>query len=265
VPTQTLRGFLPVVNISINNHGPFAFLVDTGTNTTLIEPALAAELDLTPADRLWITTLTGSQAVPRYFVDEIQVGETRLADVEVLATPLHELQGVDKKIRGILGTNFLTAFSFRLDYQHHRLELFDGEQSPSVTGGTPVPVELSESRMLVSVESRSARGGAWKLALDSAVSQVVVFEGRLAAGFRREDGCTGVCSMTMRTNSFRAEEVAQRVTDISIGKMLLRDLPITTPADAATQRRSEDGLLPAVLFHAIVFDRPHQSLVLNPR
>src|SRR5215471_9847990 len=80
VPVRTLRGFLPVVSVSVNGRGPFDFLVDTGTNTTLIEPALAAELDLAPADRLWITTLTGSEAVPRYFAGEVRVGEAKLAD-----------------------------------------------------------------------------------------------------------------------------------------------------------------------------------------
>jgi predicted aspartyl protease len=262
---RTLRGFLPVVSISVNSRGPFDFLVDTGSNTTLIDPALAAELGLAPADRLRITTLTGSEAVPRYFVNEIQAGNTKLGDVEVLSSPLTELQRVDKKIRGILGTNFLTAFSFRLDYEHRRLELFDAAESLEITGGTRVPVELTESRMLIRVESKAARRGTWKLALDSALAQPVVFEDRMAEDFRRNDACIGVCTMTVRTNSFRTTEAARSTADISIGKMLLRDLPMVMPADSTEETRLEDGLLPVVLFRSITFDRPGGSVVLNGR
>ena len=35
-----------VVSVSINDRGPFDFLVDTGTNTTLIDPELATELGI---------------------------------------------------------------------------------------------------------------------------------------------------------------------------------------------------------------------------
>jgi len=261
-----LRGFLPVVSVSINGGGPFDFLVDTGTNTTLVEPALATELGLVPADRLWITTLTGSEVVPRYFVDEMRVGEAKLADVELLAAGLDELHRVDKKIRGILGTNFLTAFSFRLDYEHHRLELFVSDDRPEATGGVRVPVELSERRMLITVESKAARGGAWKLALDSGVAQLVVFEDRFAPGFTQDGNCTGVCATAVHTNSFRAVEAAQRTMDIAIGKTLLRDRSVAVmPVEPGVERPPEDGLLPAALFSAIVFDRVDKSVVLNPR
>src|SRR5260370_8684674 len=59
-------------------HGPFDFLVDTGTNTTLIEADLAAELGLVPLDRLSLTTLTGSEPGPRYFFEESSVASAPL-------------------------------------------------------------------------------------------------------------------------------------------------------------------------------------------
>src|SRR5207302_2570572 len=41
---RTLRGYLMIVEVCINERGPFDFLVDTGSNTTLLDPELAAEL-----------------------------------------------------------------------------------------------------------------------------------------------------------------------------------------------------------------------------
>ena len=47
---RIISGYLMVTSVSINDRGPFDFLIDTGTNTTLIDPQLAAELGLQPKD-----------------------------------------------------------------------------------------------------------------------------------------------------------------------------------------------------------------------
>jgi hypothetical protein len=41
LPVHTLRGYLMIVGVTINDRGPFDFLIDTGTNTTLLDPQLA--------------------------------------------------------------------------------------------------------------------------------------------------------------------------------------------------------------------------------
>src|SRR5256885_12301032 len=60
---RTLRGYLMVVSVSINEHGPLDFLVDTGSNTTVIEPELAAERSLKPTARLRLSFLRSATAV----------------------------------------------------------------------------------------------------------------------------------------------------------------------------------------------------------
>src|SRR5438270_14061041 len=67
LPVRTLRGYLMIVGVSIDDHGPYDFLIDTGTNTTLLDPELAAELKLTARDRLQLASLSRAAAVPRYF------------------------------------------------------------------------------------------------------------------------------------------------------------------------------------------------------
>jgi len=259
---------LAVVSVSINGHGPFDFLVDTGTNTTLIESDLAAELGLVPVDRLSLTTLTGSEPVPRYFLEETRVGSASVTRLEALAGPLQQLRSLDRNIRGILGMNFLAAFSFRLDYEHRRLEIFDPAEPPEVSGGILVPVEITESRVLVPVESKASRSGVWKLALDSGISETAILQDRLAGDVRHHDTdtCIGVCTMVVHTNSFRSADAAQTTTDMYIAHSPLRHQPIVVlPSGPEDQRRPEDGLLPVSLFHAVFFDRAHESVIFNPR
>ena len=74
LPVRTIGGYLMVVSVSINDRGPFDFLVDTGTNTTLIVPELAKELRLTPKDSLQLASLASSTNVPRYYLQTFRVG-----------------------------------------------------------------------------------------------------------------------------------------------------------------------------------------------
>jgi len=62
---RLLGGRLPVVPVYLEGQGPFDFLLDTGTNSTIVTPELAARLGLRPADRVRLITVAGERDVPR--------------------------------------------------------------------------------------------------------------------------------------------------------------------------------------------------------
>jgi hypothetical protein len=74
LPARTIQGYLMIVSVRINDQGPFDFLVDTGTNSTLIDPALAKQLALQAKDKLRLSSLAKSAAVSRYFLQKFNVG-----------------------------------------------------------------------------------------------------------------------------------------------------------------------------------------------
>jgi hypothetical protein len=65
---------LIVVPVHVNGDGPFDFLLDTGTNTTLISPDLAQRLRLRPVDRVELVTVAGSEIVPRSWLNSLTLG-----------------------------------------------------------------------------------------------------------------------------------------------------------------------------------------------
>ena len=79
LPVRTLRGYLMIVGVSIDDQGPYDFLIDTGTNTTLLAPELAAELKLTSRDHLQLASLSRAAALPRYLLRKITVGPASLS------------------------------------------------------------------------------------------------------------------------------------------------------------------------------------------
>ena len=46
VPFHLTNSYQTIVAVSVNHFGPYNFLLDTGTQVTMVDPSLAAELDL---------------------------------------------------------------------------------------------------------------------------------------------------------------------------------------------------------------------------
>jgi predicted aspartyl protease len=261
---RTLRGYLMVVSVSINEHGPFDFLIDTGSNTTLIDPELAAELSLKPKDRLRLVSFASATEVPRYYLTALKVGAASLSNLEALALPLPQLTALDNNIRGVLGMNFLLHFSFRLDYERQVLELYPSPEGVRIPAGLRVPVEINESRLLVKVASSASPSGSWQLALDSGISQLLLFQERItpaAAGPCRQDSCL------MQVASNLADHSASTVllNDVSIADARLPDMQVVVLRnDLQKPSDPQDGLLPAAPFRSVFFDRSSVAVIFSP-
>jgi predicted aspartyl protease len=257
LPARTLRGYLMIAGVTINNHGPFDFLVDTGTNTTLLDPQLAAELGLQPKDRLQLASLSNSAGVPRYFLQKVNLGPAALSNLEALAVPLTQLSALDHNIRGILGMNFLLHFSFRLDFDHSSIEIYSFPETARIPAGLRVPVQINESRLLIAVASSAAPHGSWKLALDSGISQFLVFQERIVP--QRENSKPSPLPkrlMQVSTNLAHQTATTRLLQDVSISEAQLPDQEVVVLGNGLLKPSDpQDGLLPAVLFHSVFFDR----------
>jgi predicted aspartyl protease len=263
VSVRLLRGYLMIAEVRINDRGPFDFLVDTGSNTTLLDPSLAAELGLHAKDKLQLSNLASAAGVPRYFLGKLTAGTDSLANLEALALPLTQLRALDPNIRGILGMNFLLHFSFRLDYDTPALELYSSPEKARIPAGLSVPVQINQARLLVPVGSGAALTGTWRLALDSGISQLLVFEDR--AAFQDDTPCTSDCLMQVSTNLSQQQAATRLMRDISISDARLPEQQVVVLRnDLQPPTDPQDGLLPAAPFHSIFFDRSTAKLIFSP-
>jgi predicted aspartyl protease len=260
---RTIAGYLMVVSVSINDRGPFDFLIDTGTNTTLIDPQLATDLGLQPKDRLKLASLASAADVPRHYFQTFRVGPASVSNQEALAVALPQLVALDRKIRGVLGMNFLLQFSFRLDYDHRSLELYPSPEAAQVPAGLRVPVEINDSRLLIKVASGASPTGSWKLALDSGIAQFLVFQDRVSSSAART--CGEACLMKVSTNLADHNASTIRLQDISIASARLPDTQVVVLRNDL-QKPSDplDGLLPAAPFHSVFFDRTNATIIFSP-
>jgi predicted aspartyl protease len=126
VKFKLLRGYMIVIPVTVNGAGPYEFLLDTGSNTTLINAEFARALRLRPIDRVELMTVAGSQVVPRARLESVAIGAKSAADVEVVFSDLREARAISPEICGVLGQNFLSRFNYLINYREGRIEFEDG-------------------------------------------------------------------------------------------------------------------------------------------
>jgi hypothetical protein len=108
-----------IVPAMIDRTGPHDFLVDTGTEITLIDPSLAAELQLKSQDEARVLAVGFQTRASFSHLELIEVGPHVVANHQVVVRKLD--LGADMHIRGILGANFLGHFDVLIDNEHKML------------------------------------------------------------------------------------------------------------------------------------------------
>lgn len=115
IPFHKVNQHQMIVGVSINRSGPYEFLVDTGSQMTVVDLSLAAELHLTATATASVAgaSLQGPAMFAR--VDRLEVGEHIAANQGVLVYNMKDLQAAGFAIRGLLGEDFLSAFDVLID------------------------------------------------------------------------------------------------------------------------------------------------------
>jgi hypothetical protein len=115
-----------IVAVSVNHSGPYNFLLDTGTQMTMVDPALAGELHLKTQGSAGVAGVGFLASAPFAQLDLLEVGPHAVANQKVLVFDFQNSHSVDLHIfRGVLGEDFLGEFDMLIDNAHNLLCLDD--------------------------------------------------------------------------------------------------------------------------------------------
>jgi predicted aspartyl protease len=249
---------LVVVPVMAGKEGPFDFVVDTGANTSIVDPSIAADAGMVAIDSVPQTTLAGIRTLTRGLLPSLSVGAMHVERVEVVVKDLSELRKFDSHIEGIAGQNFLVHFSYLVDYQKHVISVERGTEIRDAIGGERVPLEAGENQMLVLLEAQSRNHARLRLLLDSGANSVVLLR-TAAQALELSPEADGVET----TSSGQIGLHTARLRELAVGPEKFRDLPVALPA--AAPPNIGDGLLPTNLFTALYINSREGFVVLNPR
>jgi hypothetical protein len=239
-----------IVPVRVQGLGPFDFLLDTGADTTVVHPDLAARAGLTPTARIELVTVAGSRLVPQA-PGEVSLEGRPLGRLDVLIHDLPATRAQDPTVLGILGRDAFHATPFAIDHVRRQVVL----GGPPAAGG--VPYEEVGGRPVVWAHLRCG-GPPLRLALDSGASGLILFAGArplpLVTDGRR----------AAQTNAGTAWVRAARLESLCVGRARLGELRVAV-LDTSAGPRGEDGLLPTSLFARVHFDPRAKTVKLDPR
>lgn len=108
------------VQVMVGGKGPFAFLVDTGAERTVIARELAQRLGLAEGAKLRLATIGGSATVQSYRVAALQMAKLHLASVEAPA-----FFGRHLGAAGLIGVDMLEERRILIDFRKETMQILE--------------------------------------------------------------------------------------------------------------------------------------------
>jgi uncharacterized protein (TIGR03067 family) len=127
-------GKRPVVEVKINEKGPYRFFLDTGAQGSVLDQGLADELKLPVVGKARVGS-PGGKGLPANQVrlDQVEVGAAVLSGVPAVAFDRAILDLSEDTPRGVLSASTFPGFLVTLDYPQSRLVIRRG-QLPAANG-----------------------------------------------------------------------------------------------------------------------------------
>jgi predicted aspartyl protease len=213
----TLRLTLPVM---INGQGPFDFLVDTGSNRTVISRELATTLALPPGRKVVIHESVGDDEVTTVVIDHLAIGKRVIDHIEAPA-----LGAKDLGAAGMLGVDALRNLHLVMDFKAMRMS--SSPSRPEVFDSHTIVVR-GHNRLgqLILVNAR-IRGVPILVVLDSGAQASVgnpallkLLTGRATS---RDPAKTAeLVSVTGRKMTVELDQIAEA----QVGAIVIRNMPL---------------------------------------
>jgi hypothetical protein len=125
VPFHLVNRYQMIVAVSVNHSGPYEFLLDTGTQISMVDNTLAEELHLETRGAALVAG-AGFQSPATYArIAEVEAGSHEIRNQDVVVYDLRRLLAAHLEVRGILGEDFLQHFDMLIDNANRLLCLDD--------------------------------------------------------------------------------------------------------------------------------------------
>jgi predicted aspartyl protease len=244
-----------LVPVAVDGHGPFTFLLDTGSSHTAIGSELAERLALPAVAKTRVLTPAGAQTALVVRAQRMEVGGSSVEGLMPSVVSFARLRERERGVDGVLGQDFLSLFDYTIDYRRKRLT-WTAEPADE---RSRLPLVLAGDRRLVRLPG-SGRQRPALMVPDSGSEGFVVFErnGRTAVKVDPRQQVVEVSGLASQQAGSGGV-----LRELRVGDLTLRDQPAVVLPRDGTSAVEGDGLLPLHLFSSVSFSNSEGYLAVR--
>jgi predicted aspartyl protease len=141
----------PYVMVTVNGHGPYRFIIDTGTGAdVLVTPSLAEQLGLPTVGHATLGDPSGQggKRVPILLMDSVELAGVRFENVRAVESAFFAESGT---CQGLLGFTLFRDFLLTLDFPNRKVILADGSLTPD-GGKNVLPFRMPQGVPIASLK-----------------------------------------------------------------------------------------------------------------
>ena len=206
------------VAVTIGEAGPFRFLVDTGSDRTVLSKDLAKRLSLRPQPAAVLNSATGSSIVPVAQVLALRVGRKTVRTIDA---PL--LDSGDMGADGILGIDALRSQRLRFDFAARTLSIASDDEARTASGPNDIVVRARRAGGRLVITDATVDGQRVSVVIDTG-SQLSVAN-RVLQRRMRDDGLGTPAGLLSVTGQTLVGDVS-RIGSLRLGNAELRDVAV---------------------------------------
>ena len=265
-------GDLLVVPVMVNGAGPYDFVVDTGSNTTIMEARLFRELGLKAEGTMHLSSMVqqNTQGLVAGHAREVAVRGLAARNLEVLATKDLKIGTLEGHVRGILGENFLDQFDVLIDNEKKQITLDSGDGLASSFEGERLPLSLFSTfqgetvlhRPIVSASVPSFTTQPLRLLVDTGSDRLRILPRK---GMMWRAGNGAFSTETATSTMFGVLPCAQWQDTVRLGRRFASYVTVVSCPDATAEDADNEGSLPSGIFRQLLISHRFSYVIANPK
>lgn len=242
----------PIVSVRLNGHGPYAFILDTGSTHTSVSDAVLAALDAPAIARTSVATSAGRTETLVHDVGAFALGPLTVSHLAVSSIPASLLDPA-RSVTGVVGQDVLADHRFTIDFEQQWIA-WDDDALDGWPGSRFLGLEPEAQRFVVRLANARAT---LRLVADSGAETLVLY------GTQPRNAAPGA-SVDAAVLETAAGPVTGRTTRVplDLGFGAREDIGAVVVARPG-HAHDIDGLLPLHLFTRLTFDAPGRQLVVG--
>lgn len=194
LPFVKARGLI-VIATTLNNKGPYNFILDTGVGLTIItDPKLKDSLNLRYQRKIQVKGLGEGKDIDAYLTPflKIKIGSTvqENSSAAILDKDIFDLSSyAGMPIHGLIGYDFFNSFIIRVFYETSFVGIYKNQKSRLIKKGYKVPISIEQNKPYVNVlvDANGRKKLSLKMIIDTGAGHPISLESENGVAFPLPD------------------------------------------------------------------------------